>query len=38
MLTNIVDCEIDKISIGQKVKVKFNKAEDGYALPVFTSA
>ncbi len=37
MLTNIVDCEIDKIRIGQKVRVKFSEAGDGYALPVFTS-
>ena len=38
MLTNIVDCEIDKIRIGQKVRVKFSEAGDGYALPVFTCA
>jgi uncharacterized OB-fold protein len=35
--TNIVDCEIDKIKIGQKVKVVF-KPTDGAPLPFFTPA
>lgn len=36
MLTNIVDCDVEKVHIGQKVKVSFLEAEEGYALPVFT--
>ena len=35
--TNIVDCEIDKLKIGQKVKVVF-KPTDGAPLPFFTPA
>jgi uncharacterized protein len=38
MLTNIVDCDVEGVRIGQKVKVKFLEAEDGYALPVFALA
>jgi len=33
--TNIVDCDIDKLKIGQKVKVVF-KPTDGAPLPFFT--
>ena len=33
--TNIVDCELDKLKIGQKVKVVF-KPTDGAPLPFFT--
>jgi uncharacterized OB-fold protein len=33
--TNIVDCETDKLKIGQKVKVVF-KPTDGARLPFFT--
>jgi uncharacterized OB-fold protein len=35
--TNIVDCELDKLKIGQKVKVVF-KPTDGAPLPFFTPA
>jgi uncharacterized protein len=35
--TNIVDCDIDKLKIGQKVKVVF-KPTDGAPLPFFTPA
>ena len=35
--TNIVDCDMDKLKIGQKVKVVF-KSTDGAPLPFFTSA
>ena len=38
MLTNIVDCDVEKVHIGQRVKVSFVEAEEGYALPVFTPA
>ena len=35
MMTNIVDCDLDKIAIGQQVKVVF-KPTDGAPLPFFT--
>ncbi len=35
MLTNIVDFDIDKVRIGQAVRVKFVAADDGYAVPMF---
>ena len=35
--TNFVDCELDKLKIGQKVKVVF-KPTDGAPLPFFTVA
>ncbi len=37
MLTNIVDCDFDSLSIGQAVQVQFQETEgDGPAVPVFT--
>jgi uncharacterized protein len=38
MLTNIVDCNLDTIGIGQKVKLVFKPSEDGQAVPMFTPA
>ena len=38
MLTNVVDCDLEGLSIGQKVKVKFLDAGEGMALPVFAPA
>ena len=38
MLTNIVDCDLDAIRIGQRVRVVFKPAEDGQAVPMFTPA
>jgi len=35
MMTNIVDCDLDTIRIGQRVKVAFRKTEGGLAMPVF---
>lgn len=35
MMTNIVDCDFDQLSIGQEVEVTFRKTEGGEALPVF---
>ena len=35
--TNIVDCDMDKLKIGQKVKVVW-KPTDGAPLPFFTPA
>jgi uncharacterized OB-fold protein len=37
MQTNIVDCDIDTLKIGQKVKLVF-KPTDGAPLPFFTPA
>ena len=37
MLTNIVDCDLDSLRIGQRVKVCF-KPVDGGTLPMFTPA
>jgi uncharacterized OB-fold protein len=36
MMTNIVDCDLDTIKIGQKVKVVFKKTEGGLSMPTFT--
>ncbi len=36
MMTNIVDCDLDAVRIGQHVKVVFKPAETGEKLPMFT--
>jgi uncharacterized OB-fold protein len=38
MMTNIVDCDLDSIKVGQKVKVAFKKTEGGVSMPVFAPA
>lgn len=38
MMTNIVDCDLDAVRIGQRVRVVFKAAEDGTAVPMFTPA
>ena len=38
MLTNIVDCDLDTIRIGQRVKLTFKRAETGEAIPMFRPA
>ncbi|MBL4719830.1 MAG: OB-fold domain-containing protein [Alphaproteobacteria bacterium] len=38
MMTNIVDCDIDKVAIGQKVELVFQDTEDGQKVPVFKPA
>jgi uncharacterized OB-fold protein len=38
MMTNIVDCDLDTVRIGQKVKVVFRKTEGGVSVPVFSPA
>ena len=38
MMTNIVDCDLDTIRIGQKVKVVFKKTEGGASVPMFALA
>ena len=35
MLTNIVDCDLDDLRIGQRVKLVFKSAEDGARVPMF---
>ncbi|OUR76130.1 DNA-binding protein [Alphaproteobacteria bacterium 46_93_T64] len=37
MMTNIVDCDLDNLEIGQAVQLKFSKTvDDGSQLPTFT--
>jgi uncharacterized OB-fold protein len=36
MMSNIVDCDLDTIAIGQRVQVVFKEAEGGSKLPMFT--
>jgi uncharacterized OB-fold protein len=38
MMTNIVDCDLDTLKIGQDVEVKFVPTEDGPPMPFFTPA
>jgi hypothetical protein len=36
MLTNIVDCDFDGLRVGQRLRVIFVPAGDGFAVPMFT--
>jgi uncharacterized OB-fold protein len=38
MMTNIVDCDLDDVRIGQAVKVTFKKSAGGMSIPMFTPA
>jgi len=38
MLTNIVDCDFDKLRVGQAVAVVFQDSENGQPVPMFTPA
>lgn len=38
MLSNIVDCDLDAIRIGQSVKLVFKPSEGGQPVPMFTPA
>jgi uncharacterized protein len=38
MMTNIVDCDFDKLGIGQRVSVTWKPAEDGTPYPQFRPA
>jgi hypothetical protein len=38
MMTNIVDCDLDSLKIGQDVKLKFVPTEGGPPMPMFTPA
>lgn len=36
MLTNIVDCDLDALRIGDRVRLTFKPAEGGFLIPMFT--
>jgi uncharacterized OB-fold protein len=36
MLTNIVDCDLEAVRIGQKVRVVYRPSEGGALVPMFT--
>jgi len=38
MMTNIVDCDLDSIKIGQPVRLVFRPSEGGPPVPMFTPA
>ncbi len=38
MMTNIVDCDLDAIRIGQRVRVVFKSTDGGPPVPTFTPA
>jgi uncharacterized OB-fold protein len=38
IMSNIVDCDLDSIRIGQRVRLVFKPAENGQAVPMFTLA
>ena len=38
MMTNIVDCDLATLKIGQQVKLKFVPSENGPPMPMFTPA
>ncbi len=38
MMTNIVNCDLDTVKVGQKVKVVFQKSEGGISVPMFEPA
>jgi uncharacterized OB-fold protein len=38
MLTNLVDCDLDRLRIGDAVRVVFKPAEGGEMIPMFTPA
>jgi uncharacterized protein len=35
LMTNIVDCDLDAVRIGQQVRVVFKKTEGGVSMPMF---
>ncbi len=38
MMTSIVDCDLDKIRIGQQVRLVFKPSDGGPPVPMFTPA
>ena len=35
LISNIVDCNLDQIAIGQAVEIVFKKSENGFSVPMF---
>ena len=38
LMTNLVDCDVSRVTIGQAVKVVFKPSSGGHAVPMFTPA
>ncbi len=38
MLTNLVDCDLDRLAIGQRVRLVFTPTEGGAPVPTFRPA
>jgi uncharacterized OB-fold protein len=38
LMTNIVDCDLDTVRIGQRVKATFRQSAGGVSVPMFTPA
>ena len=38
MVTNLIECDPEAVTIGMAVRVQFEESGDGYAIPRFTSA
>ena len=38
MITNLVDCVLDPLAVGQDVELVFKQSEGGYAVPMFKPA
>lgn len=38
MMTNIVDCDLEQVRIGSRVRLVFKAATDGTSIPMFTLA
>ncbi len=38
LMTNLVDCDVSQLKIGQAVKVVFKPSSGGHAVPMFTPA
>ncbi len=36
LMTNIVDCDLASLRIGQRVRVTFKQSDSGFRIPVFT--
>jgi uncharacterized OB-fold protein len=36
LLTNLVDCDFERLKIGDPVRVVFKSAADGESIPMFT--
>jgi hypothetical protein len=38
VFTNLIDCDLDALAVGQAVHVAFDKKPDGLTVPVFRPA